>query len=65
MARGFFLDTRHGIDGMMLSSMIRLLTGSTALLTPMGQYHATIVASDAIHLSISATPRAMKPTPTG
>ena len=49
----------------MLSSMIRFLTGATALPAPMGQIHATTVASDAIRLSIGATPRAMKTTQTG
>lgn len=59
------LDTGRGFGGMMLSSMIRFLTGATALPAPMGQIHATTVASDAIRLSIGATPRAMKTTQTG
>jgi hypothetical protein len=60
-----FLDTGRRFGGMMLPSMIRFLTGSTALLAPMGQIHAIAVASDAVRPSISATPRAMKPTQTG
>ena len=49
----------------MTSSMIRLLTGSTAPLAPIGQLHATAVASDVVRLSIGATPCAMKQAQTG
>ena len=45
--------------------MFRLLTGSTALLASMCQFHATAVASDAVRPSFGAMPRAYQTTRTG
>ena len=62
--RGVSLDTGRGVGAKMIAYMIRLLTGSTAPLASMCQFHATAVASEAVRPSL-AMPRAYRSTRTG